>query len=51
MNDIVIILLEVIVAKNCVCLSRPHKEKVAEHEPKLTAQISTNCLHGEGCLC
>lgn len=51
MNDIVIILLEVIVAKNCVCLSGLHKAKVAEYEPKLTAQISTNCLRGEGCLC
>lgn len=51
MNDIVIILLAVIVAKNCVRLSRLHKAKVAEYELKLTAQISTNCLRGEGCLC
>lgn len=51
MNDIFIILLEVVVAKNCVCLSGLHKAKVAEYEPKLTAHISTNCLRGEGCLC
>lgn len=34
MNDIVIILLEVIVAKNCVCLPKLHKAKVTEYEPK-----------------
>lgn len=51
MNDIVIILLEVIVPENCVCLSRLHKANVAEYEPKLAAQISTNCLRGDGCLC